>query len=261
MARRRKQDRRASQGARRWGRVALLVLPLLVLGGLGGFAYHYLSQPGRMPVREIEITGEFTWLDQAAIERQVAAAIDGGFLDLDLQKVRDSVLRMPWVDQVSVRRVWPDRLQMHVTEQVPLAYWNQDALVNLDGVVFRPKPLPRLEGLPHLAGSDAMAPQVVAFYLRLHARLLEGPLRVSRVSLDRRNEWRVDFADGMVLLLGREAVEQRERTFLRVYPQLLAQMRERPARVDMRYAHGFAVRWREQDEKQAMRLKAATGDS
>jgi cell division protein FtsQ len=249
------------QPRRRW-RAALLLLPPLLMGAAVLMGWHYLSQPGRMPLREIAITGEFTWLKRSDIEQRVARAIDGGFLDLDLKKVRDSVLRMPWVDQVSVRRVWPDRLQMHVTEQVPLAWWNDDALVNLDGRVFRPARLPDLEGLPHLAGRDADAPRVVAFYLKLHARLLDGALQVRRVALSRRGEWQVEFNDGMRLLLGRESVEQREQTFLRLYPQLLAQMRERPARVDMRYAHGFAVRWRKQDENQEARgLDAAAGKS
>jgi len=222
-----------------------IVLPVLLLFGLAVLGFHYLSQPGRMPLRVIEVTGEFTYLDQAAIEARVAKAIRGGFLDVDLQRIRAQVLDMPWVDQVSIRRVWPDTLKMHVTEQVPLAYWNEDALVNFDGRVFRPKSLPDLGKLPHLYARDAAAREVVAFYLQLHAQLLSQALRIDTVRLNRRNEWKVGFRNGLKLILGREDIAQRQQAFLYVYPKLLAHMRRQPERIDMRYAHGFAVRWRE----------------
>ena len=239
-------ERKPQPGKQRVGRRLLpLVLPVALLLGLLVGGYQYLSQPGRMPLKVIEITGEFTYLDQRSIEQKVAAVIDGGFLDLDLQRLRKAVLATPWVDQVSVRRVWPDTLKMHVTEQVPLTYWNSDALVNLDGEVFRPKPLPGLSVLPHLYGRDDSAAQVVAFYLQLHARLLKGGLRIARVEMNRRNEWQVAFRNGLKLMLGREDVARRQQVFLDVYPQMLAHLHRQPERIDMRYEHGFAVRWRE----------------
>lgn len=244
MAKRVRRQQEKSRGVLARRMVPVLV-PLVLLLGLFGGGYHYLSQPGRMPLRVIEITGEFTYLDQGDIEQRVAGAIDGGFLDLDLQQLQEGVLAMPWVDQVSVRRVWPDTLQMHVTEQVPLAYWNKGAMVNLDGEVFRPETLPVLNVLPHLYGSDATAPEVVAFYLQLHARLLQGELRIGKIELNRRNEWKVGFRNGLDLILGREDIAQRQQVFLDVYPQLLVHMHQQPERIDMRYEHGFAVRWRE----------------
>ena len=222
-----------------------VLVPVMLLLGLLAGVYAYFSQPGRMPLRVIEITGEFTYLEQSDIEQRVAGAIDGGFLNLDLQRMREDVLAMPWVDQVSVRRVWPDTLRMHVTEQVPLAYWNHDALVNLEGEVFRPASLPVLSMLPHLYGRDRDARRVVEFYLQLHARLLNGELRVARLELNPRDEWQLTFRNGLELMLGREAVARRQQVFLEIYPQLLAFMHRQPQRIDMRYEHGFAVRWRE----------------
>ena len=46
-------------------------------------------------------------------------------------------------------------------------------------------------------------------------------------------------------VIGREARDARLSQFLRVYPQLVADPKRRPERVDMRYTHGFAVRWRD----------------
>lgn len=226
--------------------VVTLLLPGLLLAGLLGGLHRYLDRPGHLPLRVIEITGEFTYLDQDAIEARVAKALDGGFFKVDLQRIRSQVAAMPWVEQVSVRRVWPDTLRMHVTEQVPLAYWNKGALVNLDGEVFRPGSIPDLGALPHLYGDDASARQVVAFYLQLHARLLPGTLRIDTAGRNRRGEWQVAFRDGLQLILGRENVAGRQQAFFDVYPRLSTQLHRQAERIDMRYEHGFAVRWREQ---------------
>jgi len=226
-------------------RYIVLSLPGVVLLAALLAAYHYLSQPGRLPLRVVEVTGEFTYLDHAAIEKQVASAINGGFFDVDLQRIRREVSGMPWVEQVSVRRVWPDTLQMHVSEQVPIAYWNEDALLNLAGEIFRPQSMPELDSLPQLSGQDARAPQVVAFYLQLQARLMDESLRVDRIRLNPRGEWLVEFRNGLSLMLGREDIARRQQAFLDLYPQLLAKMPRRPERIDMRYEHGFAVRWQE----------------
>jgi len=239
--------------------MGLLSVSLLVALALAG--WQALIRPDRLPVRRIEITGEFTHLRTVDIERRVAQVLDGGFLDLDMRQVRAAVMTLPWVEQVSVRRVWPDTLRMHVVEQVPLARWNEDALVNLRGQVFRPDPLPALDGLPRLRGEDGMAPEVVAFYLRLYTGALPEGLEIAELSRNRRSEWRVVFADGLELMLGREDLGARLAVFSRVYSQLVAHMGRRLRRIDMRYEHGFAVQWRPADGAQASLAGGGTGDS
>ncbi len=264
-ARRRAGSRKAaapSPWRQRLPRLAAWLLPLLVLGGLGWGGLRYLEEPGRMPVRVIEVDGEFTWLDPAEIERRVARHVAGGFFGLDLAALRADVLALPWVDEVSVRRVWPDKVRLQVVEQVPLAYWNRDALLNLKGEVFRPAKLPHLEQLPHLAGEDAHAREVAAFYLRLQSGVLPPDLRVTALTLDRRGAWRLRFANGLHLALGEDGplLERRLAAFARVWPQLSADKGRRPRRIDMRYEHGFAVQWQTPPEAQAAVQSARTGD-
>lgn len=245
-------------------RVLLWITPLLFLGGLGYAGYRYLEAPGHLPLRVISITGEFSYLDQVQIRKRMAGALDGGFLGVDMEKVRAAVLALPWAAEVSVRRVWPDTLRLHVVEQVPLAYWNQSALVNLQGQIFRPARLPLFEGLPRLRGEDNKAPAVVGFYLQLQTGALPEGLRVAEVALNRRGEWRVVFDNGLALMLGRndEGLARRLKDFIRTYPLLAGREGRMPRHIDMRYEHGFAVRWRaSSDTKQAARGVAGEGDS
>lgn len=237
--------RRQQQAApRRWaGLVVLVVITVSLLGG-GGLAYDYLSQPGRLPLRVVEVNGEFQHLEPQQIQQTVMNAIDGGFFSCDMQRLRSAVLAMPWVEDVSIRRVWPDRLRMTVTEQVPLARWGVDGLINVTGSVFQPGSLEGYAGLVRLQGPQGSELRVVEFFqAALPAARLRG-LQITEVELDERRHWWVRFDAGLTLSLGRENIERRLAQFFRVYPNLAAEPERQPERVDMRYAHGFAVRWR-----------------
>jgi len=72
---------------------------------------------------------------------------DRSLFALDLDGLRQSVERLPWVRSATVRRVWPDRLMIEVKERVPIAFVridNSTQLVDEDGVLLESKS----EGLP-----------------------------------------------------------------------------------------------------------------
>lgn len=235
-------------------------LMLLLVGGLA-MAYHLLSQPGRLPLRVIEIEGELQQLDRSAVEEVVVGAIDGGFFSCDMNRLRMAVLALPWVDDVSVRRSWPDRLRMVVTEQVPLARWGDDALINVRGGVFRPASIQPFAGLARLSGPAGSEQRVVAFYQRVVAGARTRGLQLREVELDRRRHWWLRFEQGLTVSLGRDTVEHRLAQFFRVYPGLVTEPLRRPERIDMRYAHGFAVRWRDEGTGRAHDGSDASEDS
>ena len=48
----------------------------------------------------------------------------------------DSLVKVPWVRAVALRRAWPMTLEITVSEHEPLARWNDSALVNVQGETF-----------------------------------------------------------------------------------------------------------------------------
>ena len=64
--------------------VSVCVLAAAVAG------YRYLSQPGRLPLRVVEVGGALERLDRDEIQRTVVDAIDGGFFSCDMQKLRQA---------------------------------------------------------------------------------------------------------------------------------------------------------------------------
>lgn len=243
MASRRTGRTTSADSDRKWLQLGILVTSLAVIAALAAL-YMQMMQPGRLPLRVIEVRGEFSHLDSAAIEGEVINAIDGGFFDVNMQRVRGAVLHIPWVEQVSVQRVWPDTLRLSVTEQVPFAQWGERSLVNVHGEIFRPTDTGDTQGLVRLDGADEFAGLMVDFQQSLQAQIQQLPLVVRRIALDSMGEWQIDF-DGLTLALGRDDTGRRLRNFTAIYGQLLQANTGsgQPQYVDMRYPHGLAVRW------------------
>jgi cell division protein FtsQ len=221
--------------------VALLLFGVMAIGAVWGVMK--LQDPVVLPLKVVRIDGQFRHLERADIVRSVGDAVQGNFFTVDVEAVRNAARRLPWVDRVSVRRVWPDVLDMAVEEQQPLARWGRDQLVNHRGEVFAPLPASIPPGLPALAGPDGSASRVVERYREISRRLSGLGLRVESLRLDSRQAWRLWLGGGLELDLGRADVARRLRRFIRVYPRLSNESGRRLKRVDLRYTNGFSVLW------------------
>lgn len=239
----RKSPQDAGRTGRRlaWG---LTLSILLVLAGAGWALHRYAADPRQQPIRMIRVTGELRHLDRGRIQQVVAEAIDGGFYTTDMERIRAEVRRMPWVDQVSIRRVWPDTLVMDVVEQVPFARWGERALVNPRGEVFRPAGASLPNDPVRLFGPSGSAPEVVAFYRWARPGLASAGLPIAALGLDARREWVLQTAQGIDIKLGRRDTERRLIRLVATAAGLRADPERHPEQVDLRYEHGFAVRWR-----------------
>ena len=95
------------------------------------------------------------FLDRAEVEAIMLPHLGTGYFMVDLAGIRDDLKRLPMVHEVTVRRAWPDRLMVFITEQVPVLRFGEDAYLNPYAEVFRPAAgLPGLE-LPQVAGPAA----------------------------------------------------------------------------------------------------------
>ena len=127
---------------------------------LGGLAWGIITlrDPQVLPLKVVRIDGQFRYLQRSDLEQAVATAVEGNFFTLDVDRIRAAARKLPWVDEVSVRRIWPDTLQMWVQEQIPLARWGKDRLVNPRGEVFQPLPAQKPRHLPRRDGAVESAP-------------------------------------------------------------------------------------------------------
>lgn len=240
-----------------WGLVLALIA---LLGGGTAWAVAALRDPAVLPLEVVRIDGDFRHIKRSDLERAIGGVMQGNFFTVDLDAVRDAALALPWVEKVTVRRIWPATLKVWVGEQTPLARWGKKRLVNDRGVVFNPQPEEIPEGLPQLSGPDDESPQVVNRYLGMVYQLSSLPLTISQVRMDDRGSWTVIFSQGLTLHLGSQARDGRLTRFRRLYSQLSASSSKQLKVMDLRYTNGMAVLWgEEKTEKRLGKIDAAAG--
>ena len=140
-----------------------------------------------------------------------SAGISGGTssLFLDPDAARRRLKSNPWIAEAAVLKLYPDRLQIQITERKPFAIWQQDrrlSLIASDGTVLESYVPPRFAGLPLVVGIGAES-QAKGF-LKLLARQPEihDAVRASILVAERR--WNLQLKNGVDILLPESGAEQ-----------------------------------------------------
>jgi cell division protein FtsQ len=228
-----------------WLNRALVLFGATVVLFAGFKTYRWIES---LPVEQIVVTGELEHVQKQAVQNLVQQTLSGGFLHADLQSMREELERLPWVFEATVRRQWPNALQIHVKEQLPIARWRDDAFLNHRGGLFRPSGTQDWGSLPLLSGPEGSSPELMAKYLRLVDIVAPLGLSVSALQLDERGEIEAVLSNGVRLVLGNEAFLERMHRFVTVYRQELASRVDAIARIDLRYETGLAVAYREDSQ-------------
>lgn len=195
------------------------------------------------PLRTLRVQGELVRVDRAQLQTAVLPLAQRGFFAVDLKAVQSAVERVAWVEQVEVRKHWPDVLEVKVREYRPFAHWGEDKILSEHGHLFPKNKLHLPADMPLLDGPEGRVSEVVALYNQAQDQFakLGG---VSAVVIDKRGSWAITLHDGTQLVLGRNDPDNRLARFAPMLPQLLAQdPTRRVVRADLRYTNGFALTW------------------
>ena len=237
-----------------WLKVMLLVA---VIGGGLYWGVTLVTDPTLLPLKVVRTDGKFRYMQRQDLEKAVAGLTRNGFLMVDVAAIRDRARTLPWVDRVSVRRVWPDSLQLWVEEHVPLSRWQEKAMLNVRGEAFRPKPDSIPAGLPLLSGPDGSEKELSRHYLEMKVRLGAMGLEITELKMDERRAWSMRLANGAVVRFGSKELDDRLERFYSIYPLLQADKRELQE-VDLRYTNGFAVTWKKVTPTAGVRRETET---
>ena len=242
---------------------------VLTWGALGLLAYGGINWVAAQPwfaLHTIEVKTPAAHVTETQIRLVAERQVRGTFFTVDLESVRSSLEKLPWVREARVERRWPDTLVVSLVEHVPLARWNDNALVSETGAVFvaaLSQPLPRL------SGPEDSSTEVVAAYRTYQKALAPLGMTIDELRLSPRRAWRLRLDNGMQIALGREQANVRLARFVAFYPRVFAAPLvapfvtplvanaaatntteipietappAHPVTVDLRYPDGFAVR-------------------
>ncbi len=233
----------------------------------GGFGLHAASQqlldPVRFPLRHVRLDGELRNLSQEELQQIVQGYLGQNIFTVDIAAVQSTLAAHPWIEQVSVRRQWPDLIEVEFRERTAFGYWGENEMVDVNGARFHPAVVRQPGPWPRLSGPPGREPALIHAYQTTDAMLSGAGLRLVELTQDERRAWRLLLDNGLEIRLGREQFFQQLQRFVDIYPQVLAGYAERIAVVDLRYTHGFAVRWTSPGTNQngVMATRATAGEA
>ncbi|WP_349356759.1 cell division protein FtsQ/DivIB [Shewanella jiangmenensis] len=220
---------------------------LLVVGMFaysGARLYELLNDAEAVPIEAVMINGDRHYTTDDDIRKAMESLMLRSFFSADVGEIQKTIKALPWVHEVSVRRVWPARIKVHLQEQKVAARWNGMDWLNESGEAFSAPSRPELEGLPKLSGPENMSAEVLKAYRQIEELLRINGFGLESLSLSPRHAWIAVLENGITLELGREDKMARIQRFINVYPTLTQQAKA-VARVDLRYDTGLAVGWNE----------------
>ena len=199
----------------------------------------WVAQRPMFQIQRVMVSGDLQQVDRELVAKRVLA-LHGNFFNVNLDAAAAELRAIPWVRAVSLRRLWPNGLEVEVEEQHPLARWGDDELLNTWGEVFVAD---NADGLPRFDGPAGSGPEMVREARRFALELAPIGRRVEALDLSERRAWTLRLDNGLTLFLGRDNMHERLTRFVGVYP--LVFRKDEPvggATVDLRYPSGFALR-------------------
>lgn len=229
-----------------------LVSDLLIVLAVASLAWAGTVAMQRLPIfplRQLVVATPLEQVARAQIEQTARTALAGNFFTVNLDAVRSAFEQLPWVRKASVRRRWPDALELSLEEHVAAARWQRGdaeaSLVNTHGEVF-PGATAAEQSLPAFSGPEGMSATILDHYLAFKEALAPLGRRPLAIALTARQAWEVKLDDGIVVELGRDQanlpVTDRVARFAAYYPAARQKFGSIVGVVDMRYPNGFALR-------------------
>ena len=238
-----------AQGRTKGGFIAGVVFFLLVIWGCYRTALDvkdWLTDADRLPMSELLLQGQHRYVTTDELRLAVLGGKESpNFFELDVNDLQTRLNGLPWVARVSVRKQWPNKIKVYLTEQQVAARWNGNRFVNAGGKVFSAPD--RVETpLIQLSGPDDQAARVLQASRQYESQLAAKGYTLLGVNLTPRHAWELTLDGNIKLFLGRNDIAPRLQRFIDVFPAI--EPRSQVAYVDLRYDTGMAVGWKKKEE-------------
>jgi len=154
-----------------------------------------------LAIQRIEITGQSV-TSEVDIIHAIGIGPFPSLVTFDVDAGRAGIAALPWIKQATIKKLYPDTLQIAVVERQPFAIWQHDdklALIDRDGAVITDDIGEDYAKLPFVVG-DGAAPrageyaELIAGVPSLQPRIHAGVLVAGR-------RWNIVLDNGVQLLL------------------------------------------------------------
>lgn len=210
------------------------------------YGFYFLHRVDIFPIKEVSIQGEYEHVNAQALQNSILPFTQTSFFFLDLQGIKDKLLEQPWLLNAEVKKLWPGKLLVRLTEQKPVAVWNNQSLLNSSGVLFSPPAYTFPRNIPIFHAPNGQETYVISTYKHLSEQISVLGLTITECVLTPRLSWYLRLSNGLEVVLGKDELDKRITRFIEVYPQVFANRIRDINYIDLRYSNGLAVKWKNQ---------------
>lgn len=191
------------------------------------------------------LTGDYRFTTKKDIQQaMLATGTVHSFMEENVYVLQEEIKRFPWIKQVNVRRRWPDKLEIHLSDYVPVARWNDLYLLDHEGKIFSvPRERMSHEKLLLLYGPEGTEQNTLAYYRAMSQLLQTYQFHLKMVAMSARHSWQLVLDNDIRLEIGRTDIMPRLKRFIELYPFLKNPPNQRINYIDLRYKNGAAVDW------------------
>lgn len=217
-----------------------VLAPLALLFLLVGWWLHWTLA---RPVGQVAIYGEVEYADLNLLQVRALPWLNEPFWRVDLQGLKASLEQDPWLSSVGVRRHWPNQIHLELIERSPWAYWNENALIDRQGIGFNPGFQYTQNLGRHIYAKKDTLEEVVKFWHDLDILLQGMGLELTKLHHKQRGAWELELNASIRVLIGRDNIAVRIDRFVWAWQSWLAAEAENIVSIDLRYPNGLAVAW------------------
>lgn len=158
-----------------------------------------------LAIDEVEIKGQ-SETSEVDVLQKLALGEFPSIVTLDVTGARERIESLPWVKEATLRKIYPDTLQIELKERKPFAVWQrgttQFALIEKGGRVISDRVDPRYASLPLVVGdgADLRAEEFVALMEEFPS--LRPDVKAGVLVSNRR--WNVVLTNGVEIMLPEE---------------------------------------------------------
>ncbi len=146
--------------------VTTVSLCVLFLGGIGmGFLWLYREATSNefFATERVDVVGNVRMSQKMVLD--LAGVREGdNSLSVSIAHVEQALMQTPWVEEVSVKRILPDRFVIHIKERMPSFWVRRDGVLHyadVKGNVIAPVETKNFVSLPTLEVEEGMEGDVV----------------------------------------------------------------------------------------------------
>ncbi len=216
----------------------LIVVALVVIAGI--WATQKIED---VSIKTIEIQSALNKVNKSEIRTIAENHMHDGFFTADLGSFENQLNDIPWVYRANIKRQWPSKLVIEISEQQPYFRWGKNHLINKYAEIFHVEDTQQYASLPLLLGIKGRERHLIDLYYKYSARFKQVGADILKLKEDARYEKEITLVNGISINVGREKIDKQIERCLYSFAMFTKAERDAIASIDLRHSNGFAIRW------------------